>query len=429
MTITPKQTKIIIVEDDELQAEYIRIHLDELKYNVIDVVDSGEKAVEAVKKYSPDLIIMDIFLSGEMNGIQAASEINSFTDTPIIYITTQDSDEIFNQAKSTSPYAYLLKPFTSRELELITELSLQRYRAEKKILSYHAHLSQAQQLGNMGSWEWDIITNDLVWSDHIFRIYGLEPQIFIPTYTAFLERIHPDDKQVVIDAVNDAVSNNKPYDIEHRIILPNGKIRSVHEVGAVDYDNNKPLRMIGTVIDITSRKEIENEIEHLAYYDDLTDLANRRLLLDRLNFLISVSKRNKSKFALLFVDLDGFKTINDIYGHKEGDKVLQKTAKNIKSIVREMDTVARIGGDEFIVLISDLPSKNAAMITAEKIITKIKASYNIHNDTPVSLTASIGIAMYPEDGQNADTLLTNSDTAMYSAKNTGKNKACFYKSS
>lgn len=420
-------TQILIVEDDQLQSEFLSLNLIGLGYNVIDAVDSGEKAIEAVKKYSPDLIFMDIFLNGEMDGISTANQIKNLTDTPVIYITVKDSDEIFNQAKNTSPYAYLLKPFTVRELQLITELTLNRYRAEIKMQSFHAHLTQAQQLGNMGSWEWNIINNDLIWSDQIFRIFGLEPQAFTPTYPAFIDRIHPDDKQAVIDSVNNAVADNIPYDIEHRVILADGTIRCVHEIGEVTYDNeNNPLSMIGTVIDVTERKRAEKKIEYLAYYDELTDLANRRLLLDRLSVFIALSRRDKSEFAVLFIDLDGFKGVNDNYGHKAGDKLLQQVAKHLKEITREMDTVARIGGDEFVILINNLSSRDSAMTTAQKILSTINKPYVLHNEISLKISASIGIAIYPDDGQNSDDLLSNSDNAMYTAKNEGKNRICFY---
>ena len=139
-----------------------------------------------------------------------------------------------------------------------------RKNAEENLKNSERGLSEAQRIAHLGSWKWDIITNDLNWTDQIFRIFGLEPQEFIPTYPAFLERIHSDDRQSVTDAVENAVSNNQPYDIEHRIVRPDSEVRYVLEIGEVQYDkNNKPISMIGSVQDITERKQSENEKEDL----------------------------------------------------------------------------------------------------------------------------------------------------------------------
>ena len=139
-----------------------------------------------------------------------------------------------------------------------------RKKAEDDLKNSERGLSEAQRIAHLGSWEWDIITNDLSWTDQIFRIFGLEPQEFVPTYPAFLERIHPDDRQSVTDAVENAVSNNQPYEIEHRIVTPYGEVRHVLEIGEVQYDkNNKPINMIGSVQDVTERKQAEDAKEHL----------------------------------------------------------------------------------------------------------------------------------------------------------------------
>jgi len=415
--------KILVVEDDEFVSEFLKINLKDDGYEIIATASTGEEAIQLAKSTSPDLILMDIYLGTLLNGVATAEAISSYADVPIIYI----SDNVEPTAVESVPYGYLLKPINYDELKIAIQLAFYRYELEKKIKSYQSHLDHAQTLGNMGSWEWDIVNNNLIWSDQIFRIFGLKPQEFEPTYSAFLERIHPEDRKNVIDVFEITRSNKKPYDIEHRIILPDGSLRYVQEIGEADFDiENNAIRMTGTVIDISERKEADKKIERLAYYDDLTDLPNRRLFIDRLDVLIALSKRDNTKFAVLFIDLDGFKSVNDNYGHKFGDRLLKSVAKRIKSVFRESDTITRLGGDEFIALIKETDSPEAVKKVTEKLLDTINKPYTIMDEITIKTSASIGVAIYPDDGTNADDLLTNSDNAMYIAKNAGKNQIHFF---
>lgn len=411
--------RILIVEDDDMLAEFLKLNLENDGYEVIASACSGEESIELARSVSPDLIIMDINLGGQLTGPEAVDAISKFANIPVIYTSGDAEQNAINQ----NPYGYLLKPINYAQLSIVIKLAFERYALEQKLISYQAHLDQAQQLGNMGSWEWDITNNDLIWSDHIFRLFGYKPQSFTPTYPKFLARIHPDDRQQVEDAVNNAVQNNHPYEIDHRILTPDGQIRYVHEIGHVSYNNNQqPIRMIGTVLDITERKIAEEKIKQLAYHDSLTGLPNRSLLLDRLEIQLATAKRHKTKFALLFIDLDGFKQVNDQYGHKMGDKLLQEVACRLEDSTRKMDTVARIGGDEFVVLVNELVPPNAVQTVSEKILQTINRPFQLHSEITVNVSASIGVAIYPDDGHSADDLLTCSDNAMYSAKKEGKNR-------
>src|SRR3984893_1037698 len=168
------------------------------------------------------------------------------------------------------------------------------------------------------------------------------------------------------------------------------------------------------------------EMSHLAQHDILTDLPNRLFLKDRINQAIAAARRNNAKIAVLFVDLDGFKDINDSLGHAIGDSVLQSVAKRLVSCVRSSDTVSRQGGDEFVVLLSEINQPSDAGITARKILAAVTASHRFEQHD-MQLTASIGLSTYPEDGQDAETLLKNADMAMYECKKRGHNNYQFFK--
>jgi diguanylate cyclase (GGDEF)-like protein len=173
------------------------------------------------------------------------------------------------------------------------------------------------------------------------------------------------------------------------------------------------------------RARAENEIKHMAHFDMLTELANRPLLQDRVQRLIAQAKRNKQSFALMFLDLDGFKAVNDTFGHEVGDSVLQVTAQRLQSCVREMDTAARVGGDEFVLLITEVNNPQDARQVAEKVIALLGQELLLQGQQ-VSIGASVGIALYPVDGDNMDALIVHADTAMYLAKAEGKNNYRFY---
>ncbi len=169
----------------------------------------------------------------------------------------------------------------------------------------------------------------------------------------------------------------------------------------------------------------KNDLDFIAYHDPLTDLPNRILFLDRLNQAINQAQRNNEKIALLFIDLDRFKEINDSFGHNSGDEVLIVCAERLQSCIRKIDTVARLGGDEFTILLDALKSNNVIINIVEKIINHLSAPIYLGDDV-FHVTASIGISLFPNDGQNAEQLLKNADAAMYKAKDDGKNTYHFY---
>jgi diguanylate cyclase (GGDEF)-like protein/PAS domain S-box-containing protein len=179
------------------------------------------------------------------------------------------------------------------------------------------------------------------------------------------------------------------------------------------------------VRDITQRKESQERIEYLAHYDSLTGLPNRTLLADRLRITIENARRYSLRLALLFVDIDRFKLVNDSLGHEIGDKLLRAVAQRMQSTVRQADTVSRVGGDEFVVLLSRIETVADAARTAEKLITSISLPYQIE-EHELLLTASIGISIYPDNGKDASSLTRNADAAMYSAKGHGRNRYQFY---
>jgi diguanylate cyclase (GGDEF)-like protein len=186
-----------------------------------------------------------------------------------------------------------------------------------------------------------------------------------------------------------------------------------------------PIRYVAVFSDITDIWRNDEYVKHLAFHDALTDLPNRSLLMERLDHHIAVAKREKFGLALMFLDLDRFKFVNDTFGHVVGDDLLRVIARRLMALVRESDTVARLGGDEFVVNLNNPASKEEVICIANRIVASINEPMEIRGKT-VQVGTSIGVAMFPSDGNTPDELLKNADTAMYAAKDAGRNTFHFF---
>lgn len=306
-----------------------------------------------------------------------------------------------------------------------------RLRVEKAIENSEARLRGAQQIAQLGSYDWNLVTGELQWSDEHFRLWGLEPQSVTPSYTLFRQGIHPDDVARTEEIVQQALRDGRVYECEHRVVWPDGSVHHIHLRGEVALGKaGQATQMVGTVQDITEHKAAENEIQQLAFSDPLTGLPNRRLLLDRLHQALAASARNIRQGALMLIDLDNFKTLNDTRGHDVGDQLLLQVAQRLGTCVRKGDTVARLGGDEFVVMLEDLsePTQEAAeqaKIVGEKILATLNQPYRLasyeHHSTP-----SIGITLFGNRETSIDELLKQTDLAMYQAKAAGRNTLRFF---
>jgi len=233
---------------------------------------------------------------------------------------------------------------------------------------------------------------------------------------------HPDDRERVLHnhqrRLRGEVFDNR-YDIG--ILTKTGQRREV-EIAVSTIRDTSGTQILVVMVDITARKNTEQVIQHLALHDALTGLSNRTLLFDRLEGAITAARRRSSSFALFFLDLDDFKPVNDELGHDAGDLVLKTIARRLQASIRESDTVARVGGDEFVLVLQDVHGRNDALSVADKTIAALSRSIDA-GPRLCEVGVTLGIALYPEHGEDPDTLIRHADAAMYAAKRLGKNRS------
>lgn len=320
---------------------------------------------------------------------------------------------------------------SATEIELIesyanlAQLSIEQSRAHALLLESEQRMTLCQLYGGIGTWEADLIHNRQIWSSTTCQLLGF-PELSAPVWEDFLAVIYPDDRQAVIDATRAHINHGVKYDVEYRIINANQQLRWMRSVGCVDdiKSDGKSTYFRGIVQDITDRKAAEEEIKQLAFYDYLTQLPNRRLLNERLQYGIDLAYREGKYLAVLLLDLDRFKAVNDNLGHSAGDELLQKVAMRIKGQLRKVDTAARLGGDEFVVLLPEVSHYEDVERVALAIITELSKPFQLRQSNQVTIGTSIGISFYPQHGDTPEILLDRADTALYQAKDQGR--GCFY---
>ena len=302
----------------------------------------------------------------------------------------------------------------------------ERLRSEQALRESEASLAKAQRIVHIGNWERNLVTNEIRWSDETYRIFGLTPHRPSISFNTFLNMIHPDDRQALVENVTRAADEVRSYTTEYRLIRPDGSERIVRAQAEVECgDDGDPARLIGTIQDITEHRRTQERLNYLAHYDTLTGLPNRVLLQDRLSQAMVEADRRDRLVAVIFLDLDRFKIINDTLGHEMGDALLKSVAERLRVCVRAGDTISRLGGDEFTIVLASVGHVDDVAHVAQKIIESFVSPFHIAG-RELFISPSMGITLYPFDDNDIDSLLRNADAAMYHAKELGRNTFQFY---
>ncbi|MBV5339594.1 MAG: diguanylate cyclase [Deltaproteobacteria bacterium] len=446
--------KILLAEDDALAARHLNQALLRMGYSITGVVRTGEEVIENVKESMPDIILMDITLGGKIDGISAVQKVHAQTDIPVIYITANSDNEVFERAKQTDPYAYLIKPYEIYQLQNAIEIALYKHNLDKQLKdseNRYRTIFEASDSAMMLVNENSTIT---MVNEQFENMTG-RSKASVENLEKWTEFFDPGERSKLEDLLQqgDDSASVPRHHFESILVDKNGNTKIVYtnirkfpdsntrivslndiselklaekEIRALNKELNYKNR--GLNQEITLRQRVEKQLRYKATHDHLTGLPNRVLLFDRLKQAFAFDERHNTLIALMMLDLDNFKNINDTMGHLSGDILLKKVALGLQKCMRQYDTVGRLGGDEFVIIINDADMIQDIITFTEKILAVFQKPFDILGQQTY-VTTSIGVAVYPLHGSTIETLMKKADVAMYVAKKNGRNTFRFFSDS
>jgi len=432
---------ILIVDPDMEVRRVMKQSISEAGFDVIET-GSGRQGLALCGEQMPALVVINIHLP-DMEGIAFCQQMRAMPagrDAPLIIVTESNDVDAIEHAYDCGATDFLIHPVN---WHLITHRLRYILRASKAMRSAQTNerlLAEAQRIARLGNWTWDMHNEEMYVSDEIYRIFGVPESSPCVFHQLFVHAIHDADQKAWGMAIERARSGDIA-DVELRICRPDGMQRTL----LVHIESNLRAgkqHLLGTMQDITDRKRADEAIRKLAFYDQVTGLPNRTLFREHLSMAMHHARRNGTKIAVLFLDLDNFKRINDSLGHVAGDQLLQEVSSRLQQSIRCTDlaatdastperndasknSLARLGGDEFTVMLVDIKHEKHINIVSERILESLNEPFMLAGNRVV-VTSSIGIAIYPEDGDEIDTLLKHADAAMYQVKSSGRNGVFFY---
>ncbi len=319
--------------------------------------------------------------------------------------------------------------YDQRDVRLLTSvadqiaIAIERKRHEVELRRSNERFKLVTRATSDAVWDWNLETNQLWWNEGFQKLFGYSADEANRTSKEWTARVHPEDAERVSLNIKRAIESGATnWTDEYRFRRRDGSYAFVVDRGYLVRDENgRSIRMLGSMMDVSERKSLEEQLTHQALHDPLTRIANRALFRDRVEHALVRAERNSSTIAVLFLDIDNFKSINDSMGHEAGDKLLISVAERLQDCLRTTDTAARLGGDEFAVLADSVASTGEAVMIAERILDVFRQPFNLSGKN-VYVGTSIGIALSWDQASSSETLLRNADLAMYLAKSQGKGK-------
>ncbi len=440
---------VLLVDDDEVNLMVTALALRDRGFFVTEV-SSGEAALEHLRQQVPDIVVLDAMMPG-LNGFDTCLQMRSIPGlehVPVLMLTGLDDDESISHAYRVGATDFFVKSPQWRLLDGRIRYLLRASSTRQELLRSRARLARAQDLARMGSFEWHSVPASwegrLDLSREALRVFGL-PHGSSLGLRQLIRMVPRAERHGILRMLVDLRTHHSVLATDVGMDLPDGRRRVVHveaeperlaASGAVGYT--------GVVQDVTDRRTAEDKIRHLANFDALTGLPNRRQLLWRTERALEHARRHGHLCALLLIDLDRFKVINDTLGHAAGDELLTEVARRLRSCVRHSDqvmessveagssrayrtleAVGRLGGDEFVALLPEVATEHDAERVATRILEAMRLPIHVAGQE-CFVTASVGVALFPRDGQTVLDLMRNSDMAMYAAKAGGRNATAVY---
>ena len=445
----PAEPEVLLVDDDEVNLLLTTLALRERGFKVFEAA-SGEQALDLLRGWTPDIVILDALMPG-LDGFDTCRrlrQLSGYERVPVLMLTGLEDDASITRAYQAGATDFFVKAtqwgLLAGRLHYLLRASRTRIELERS----KSKLARAQDLARMGSFDWRRgerhEPGGLLVSPEALRVFGFGPHE--PVGLRLLLRMVPqDDRRVFLRLLHQAMRSSSVLANDVPIMLLDGRQRIIHVEAEPEFsEHGHGIGYTGIVQDVTDRRVAEDKIRQLANFDALTGLPNRRQLIWRAERALEQARRMQHQFALLLIDLDRFKVINDTLGHGAGDELLVEVGRRLRSCVRHSDqvtdgaleaagvrshraleAVGRLGGDEFVALLPEITADEDAERVAERILAALREPIFVSGQE-CFVTASVGVAIYPRDGTSVVDLLRNSDVAMYSVKAQGKNSSAIY---
>jgi diguanylate cyclase (GGDEF)-like protein len=419
------QPSILLVEDNVVVAFDMQQRLQQLGYKVQGIIASGEEAIEEVGRQTPALILMDIYLEGPMDGIEAAQKILESSQIPIIFLTGHDDEETLGRAKITETFGYIIKPAKPRELHVAIEMALYKHAASLALQkSEHQYRLLFNSMLNGFALHEVVLSDDdrpvdlrfLDVNPAFARFFDLPAQAIIGQNLRLLsDRVEP----FWIDILGNAATTRESIRFE-------GFAGFLGKHFSIVAFSPQEGQVAAIFEDTTGRKEAEKRLQHRTFHDALTNLPNRALCLDRIKRAMDRAEvREDYLFAVVLVDIDRFKDINDSIGHSVGDLLLKTISDILRGEVTPLDTVARLGDDEFVVILEELASKKSGAAAIKNIKGALNRALVIEGHT-LHITACLGALFGPGNFEAPESYLQSANIALRHAQEQGPDQLRFY---
>ncbi|MEN8179271.1 MAG: EAL domain-containing protein [Pseudomonadota bacterium] len=416
---------ILIVDDDPAVGILAEAALAD-ETNQISIASDGEAALRILESTPPSLLLLDVVMPVK-DGFEVCQELLDDSNQhqfPIIMITGLDDEQSIERAYQLGVTGFITKPINWLVLKHQIQFVLRAWHDRQALSESKERYSLAARGANDGLWDWNIKQGYVYFSPRWLEMLGYQETELNGNLSNWIKLIHPEDRELFKTELDSHVAgHSEKFELEYRIQNHQGRYRWMLCRGLAIHDQqNTAYRMAGSQTDISEQKSAEFQLMHDALHDILTGLPNRSLLMERISYNINLLQRNKtSYFALAFLDLDRFKTINDSLGHHVGDLLLQEVGKRIRDLLRDTDLLARIGGDEFVILFSEFHDLQSLISIVERVRRKIALPFTIQKDV-LRISASIGISVSEGQYSQPEDILRDADIAMYRAKESGKNR-------
>jgi diguanylate cyclase (GGDEF)-like protein len=421
---TFEHEKILLVDDD---AGFRLTTCEALNGAGFEMIEAtcGADAVALAIQHKPQLVLLDVLMS-DMDGYEVCRQlrrVETLKQIPILMVTGLDDNESIEKSYQSGATGFVTKPVQLTQLLHMIRFQLRSSENLHQLQESKQQLSASQHIAGIGSWRWDTRHDRITLSATLTAMLGIDESDHTTNLQRYLEHIHAEDRDFVRDILSAAANGAPLQPVDYRLISEHRPTIVVHQEIGLSEEHEQVI--LGTVQDITQQRAAERRIRQLAYSDKLTGLASRAYFYKHLEDVIKAAERRKERFALLFIDLDGFKDVNDSLGHDIGDELLKVIADRLQDVIRDTDFVARLSGDEFCIVVDNVNDQYAAADVATRCLQDLNQPVLLDGQE-LRPRCSIGIAHFPDDGDELNTLIKAADTAMYAAKESGKHRYAFY---